>query len=69
MDKFQSGFKTVHSTEFALIRVLDYIFFRSYHGNCVSLVLLDLSAAFETLDVILLECLKLCVGVNEVALC
>lgn len=42
---------------------------RADHGNCFGLVLLDLSAAFDTLDhVILLKCLELCVGVNEVAL-
>ncbi len=50
MDHFQSGFRTVHSTESSLIRVLSYILLEVDSGNCVSLVLLDLSAAFDTLD-------------------
>ncbi len=50
MDTFQSGFRTVHSTESSLIRVLNYILLEVDTGNCVSLVLLDLSAAFDTLD-------------------
>ncbi len=43
MDKFQSGFRTGHSTESALIRVLNYILLEVNSGNCVGLVLLDLS--------------------------
>ncbi len=63
MDKFQSGFRTGHSTEFALIWVLNYILLEVDSGNCVGLVLLDLSAAFDTLDhFILLERLERMLG-------
>ncbi len=68
MDKFKPGFRTDHSTESALIRVLNYILLEVDNGNCVSLVLLDLSA-FDTLDhTILLKRLEWCVGVSGVAL-
>ncbi len=46
-EMFQSGFKSVHSTETALLRVLNYIFVST---DSVVLVLLDLSAAFDTVD-------------------
>ncbi len=42
IDKFQSGFRTGHSTESALIRVLNYILLKVDSGNRVVLVLLDL---------------------------
>ncbi len=42
MDKFQSGFRTGHSNESALIRVLNYILLKVDSGNRVVLVLLDL---------------------------
>ncbi len=42
MDKFQSGFRTGHSTESALIRVLNNILLKVDSGNRVVLVLLDL---------------------------
>lgn len=38
MDKFQSGFITGHSTESALIRVLNDILLEVDSGNCVGLV-------------------------------
>ncbi len=47
---FQSGFKSVHSTETALLRVLNYIFVSTDSGDSVVLVVLHLSAAFDTVD-------------------
>ncbi len=46
-EMFQSGFKSVHSTKIALLRVLNSIFF---YLQTLVLVLLDLSAAFNTVD-------------------
>jgi len=62
LDKFQSGFRQKHSTETALLRVSDV-------GECSVLVLLDLSAAFDTVDhCILIERLRRWVGVSGSAL-
>ncbi len=43
---FQSGFKSAHSTESALLRVLNYIYLSTDSGDSVVLILLDLSAVF-----------------------
>lgn len=43
---FQSGFKSAHSTESALLRVLNDIYLSTDSGDSVILILLDLSAAF-----------------------
>ena len=50
MEKFQSAYKAYHSTETALLRVYNDVMFNIDRGNGTSLVLLDLSAAFETID-------------------
>ena len=57
-EKFQSAYKQYHSTETATIRVQNDILRELDDKNCVLLVLLDLSAAFDTIDhMILLESL------------
>ena len=46
----KSAFRKHHSTETALLRVLDGILMSVDHREDVGLVMLDLSAAFDTLD-------------------
>ena len=68
-DKFQSGFRKHHSTESALLRVSNDIMMASDAGDCVVLVLLDLSAAFDTVDhAIMLDRLREWVGISGSAL-
>ena len=50
IDKFQSAYKCGHSTETALLRVYSDIVSTIGKGNGSTLVLLDLSAAFDTID-------------------
>jgi len=47
---FQSAYKAGHSTETALLRVQNDILRAIDNGGCVMLLLLDLSAAFDTVD-------------------
>lgn len=49
-DVFQSGFRPRHSTETALVRVFNVIHLNTDSGRISVLVLLDLSAAFNTVD-------------------
>ena len=50
IDNFQSAYKSGHSCETALIRVYNDIVTTIGKGNGSGLVLLDLSAAFDTID-------------------
>ena len=69
MEVFQSAYRTGHSTETALIRVQNDILWELDHQNIVLLVLLDLSAAFDTIDHdLLLERLSVRVGIKGTAL-
>ena len=62
---FQSAYKVGHSTESALLRVHNDVLRALDDGKCVMLVLLDLSAAFDTVDHgILLSRLSQCIGVQ-----
>ncbi|XP_062391362.1 uncharacterized protein LOC134079180 [Sardina pilchardus] len=68
-EKFQSGFRTAHSTETALLRVLNDLLLAADSGSPVILVLLDLTAAFDTVDHgILLSQLEHRVGIKDTAL-
>ena len=49
-ESLQSAYKSGHSTETALVRVKNDIMMSIDQGKPVILVLLDLSAAFETVD-------------------
>jgi len=62
-DDFQLGFRANHSTETALVKVVNEIRLNTEAGKASVLVLLDLSAAFDTVDHrILLEWLENWVG-------
>jgi len=68
----QSGFRTVvmadHSTESAILCVLSDILLAVVHGDFAALVLLDLSAAFDTVDHdILLQHLESSFGIADTA--
>ena len=68
-DMFQSAYKQGHSTETALLRVQNDILMELDNGNVVLLVLLDLSAAFDTIDhEILLKRLSTRCGINGTVL-
>ena len=68
-EQFQSGFKPGHSTETALLKVFNDLILTVDSGTPAILVLLDLSAAFDTVDHrILLTRLENLVGISGTAL-
>ena len=66
---YQSAYRKLHSTETALIRVHNDIAMALDHKRSVILLLIDLSAAFDTVDhCILLLCLSSRFGIGGTAL-
>ena len=62
----QSGFRPGYSTETAVLRVLSDILQYVDRGDLAALVLLDLSAAFDTVDhEILLQRLQVTYGIDD----
>ena len=47
---FQSAYRPGHSTERALLKVVDALFLSHNKGNMSILALLDFSSAFDTID-------------------
>ena len=67
--RFQSGFRRSHSTETAVVRITNDILSSNDSGKVTALVLLDLSAAFDTIDhEILLSRLQTDMGITGSAL-
>ena len=68
-EQFQSAYKSGHSTDTALLRVMNDVLLAADNGLIVILLLLDLSAAFDTIDhAILLALLKEHFGVDGTVL-
>ena len=62
---FQSAYRRFHSTESALLNIQDDLFLNMSEGSTTALTLLDLSAAFDTIDhSILFHRLHECYGIN-----
>ncbi len=68
-ETFQAGFRKCHSTETALLKVLNDVLISWDSGDFAVLVLLDLMAAFDTVDhAILIDRLEHCIGLTGIAL-
>ena len=68
-DLFESAYKAMHSTETALVRIYNDILQSVDAGNCVILIFLDMSAAFDTVvHDVLLDRLANRFGVRDVVL-
>ncbi len=69
LETFQSVFRSGHSTETALVRVLNDLLIIANSGACGIMVLLDLSAAFDTIcHSILLDRLHRWIGLSGTVL-
>ncbi|GFR73882.1 reverse transcriptase [Elysia marginata] len=65
IEKFQSAYRNWHSTETALLRIVNDILLSCDDGNITVLTLLDLSAAFDTINhAILFERLSTNIGLG-----
>ena len=68
-EKFQSAYKRDHSTETAMIRIFNDLLTNLDNNQAILVTLLDLSAAFDTVDhTILLERLHKTHGIDSTAL-
>uniref|UniRef100_A0A3Q3JB93 Reverse transcriptase domain-containing protein n=1 Tax=Monopterus albus TaxID=43700 RepID=A0A3Q3JB93_MONAL len=68
-EQFQSGFKSKHSTESALLKINNDILLARDSGDLVLLVFLYLSAALDTVDhEIFISPLEQCVGIRATVL-
>ena len=68
-EKFQSAYKSHHSTETAIVKVKSDILEKISKKKVTALILLDLSAAFDTVDhQILLDRLKTRFGISGIPL-
>ena len=69
LEKFQSAYRQNHSTETALLRIVNDILESCDNGNVSVVTLLDLSAAFDTIDHdILCDSLRKNFGLSDTAL-
>ncbi len=69
MEHLQSGFRTFHSVETALVKITNDLQIASDSGCLSILVLLDLSSAFDTVDhILLITCLETVFGVSDTVL-
>ena len=68
MTAFQSAYRKHHSTESVLLNIHNEILLNMAEGSVTALTLLDLSAAFDTIDhTILLDRLNVYYGISELA--
>ncbi len=66
---FQSGFKSLHRTETALLKVFNDVLLATDSGDYAVLMLLDLTSAFDTVDHnILISPMEHCVGIKGTVL-
>eukprot|EP00745_Piridium_sociabile_P044747 TRINITY_DN9505_c0_g1_i24.p2 TRINITY_DN9505_c0_g1~~TRINITY_DN9505_c0_g1_i24.p2 ORF type:complete len:122 (-),score=5.84 TRINITY_DN9505_c0_g1_i24:1342-1707(-) len=69
MNAHQSAYRANHSTETALLRILNDLLTALDQNKVSALLLLDLSAAFDTIDHhLLLSCLESSFGIKNSAL-
>lgn len=67
--KYEHGYKPCHSTETLLVRLVNDVLLSLDNNNAVILLLIDLSAAFDTVDIdLLLHILKSEIGIDGMAL-
>ena len=67
--KFQSAYRQFHSTETAMLKILNDVYITADGKKSTCLVALDLSAAFDTLDhTTLLDRLRVTFGINSSAI-
>ena len=65
-DKFQSAYRTVFSTETALIKITDDILYALDNKSFTAIIMTDMSAAFDTVNhIILLNRLSKCFGITN----